>query len=232
MRFGVMTLIDNVPDARSGHLPTPHDRLREVIELAVPAEELDLDAFGVGERHGAPFLSSSPWGDPVFAANVIQPVANYARLTDRYRAHRAAYGHDPSAAVVVGSGGTLHAAADDRTARREFAPYYEAAVAARDVPGNNTPFRSPDEAADHGPALVGSPGRIVDKIVQQHAAYGHALQFLSVDSAGLLFHRRTEVPRLTAAEVLPQLRHDLPDTLPWPSAAVAPVPRPAPEAAR
>ncbi|MFD0168124.1 LLM class flavin-dependent oxidoreductase [Streptomyces decoyicus] len=362
MRFGVMTLIDNVPDALSGRLLTPHDRLQEVVELAVLAEELGFDAFGVGERHGAPFLSSSPpamlgaiaarthrirlfttvtvlssldpvrvaedyatvdqlsggrleltigkgnapepwrlfgrdpddqyalqeenyellrrlwseeqvtwsgrfrppldgattlprphqqpptvwhgsatsersvelaalWGDPVFAANVIQPVANYAKLIGHYRARWADYGHDPSAALV-GSGGTLYAAADDRTARREFAPYYEAAVAARDVPGNNTPFRSLDDAADHGPALVGSPARIADKILQQHAAYGHALQFFSVDSAGLPFPRKADVLRLTAAEVLPQLRHELPDALPWPSAAAAPVPRPVTEAVR
>ncbi|MGW1375871.1 LLM class flavin-dependent oxidoreductase [Streptomyces sp. NPDC002446] len=358
MRFGVMTLIDNVPDALSGHLLTPHDRLQEVLELAVLAEELGFDAFGVGERHGAPFLSSSPpavlgaiaartrrirlfttvtvlstldpvrvaedyatvdqlsggrleltigkgnapepwhlfgrdpddqyalqeenyellrrlwseeqvtwsgrfrpalrdatalprpyqqpptvwhgsatsersvelaalWGDPVFAANVIQPVADYAKLIDHYRARWADYGHDPAAALVA-AGGTLYAAADDRTARREFAPYYQAAVAARDVPGNNTPFRTLDDAADHGPALVGSPGRIAAKIREQHAAYGHALQFFSVDSAGLPFARRAEVLRLTAAEVLPRLRDELPDPLPWPSAAPAPVP----EAAR
>ncbi|MFJ6751184.1 MULTISPECIES: LLM class flavin-dependent oxidoreductase [unclassified Streptomyces] len=362
MRFGVMTLIDNVPDARSGHLLTPYERFREVIELAVLAEELGYDAFGVGERHGAPFLSSSPpavlgaiaarthrirlfttvtvlstldpvrvaedyatvdqlsggrleltigkgnapepwhlfgrdpdnqyalqeenyellrrlwseeqvtwsgdhrpplrgatvlprphqqpptiwhgsatsersvelaalWGDPIFAANAVQPVANYARLTDHYRERWEDYGHDPSAALV-GSGGTLYAAGDDRTAREEFAPYYEAAVAARDVPGNNTPFRTLDDAVDHGPVLVGSPERITDKILQQHYAYGHALQFFSVDSAGLPFSRKADVLRLTAAEVLPQLRHELPDPLLWPAAPAAPLPPLATEAAR
>jgi alkanesulfonate monooxygenase SsuD/methylene tetrahydromethanopterin reductase-like flavin-dependent oxidoreductase (luciferase family) len=362
MRFGVMTLIDNVPDARSGHLLTPYERFREVVELAVLAEELGFDAFGVGERHGAPFLSSSPpavlgaiaarthrirlfttvtvlstldpvrvaedyatvdqlsggrleltigkgnapepwhlfgrdpdeqyalqeenyellrrlwseeqvtwsgshrpplreatalprpyqqpptiwhgsatsersvelaalWGDPVFAANAIQPVADYARLIDHYRARWEDYGHDPSAALV-GSGGTLYAAEDDATARREFAPYYEAAVAARNVPGNNTPFRTLADAADHGPMFIGSPERITDKILHQHQAYGHALQFFSVDSAGLPFHRRADVLRLTAAEVLPQLRHELPDPLPWPAAPTAGLPPLAAEAAR
>ncbi|MCB5909874.1 LLM class flavin-dependent oxidoreductase [Streptomyces pinistramenti] len=351
MRFGVMTLIDHVPDALSGHLISPSERFREVIELAVLAEELGFDAFGVGERHGPPFLSSSPpavlgaiaarthrirlfttvtvlstldpvrvaedyatvdqlsggrlemtigkgnapepwalfgrdpgdqyalqeenyellrrlwseekvtwsgsfrpplgevttlprpyqrppavwhgsatsersvelaalWGDPLFSANAIQPVANYARLIDRYRARWAAYGHDPSAALV-GSGGTLYAAADDRTARREFGPYYETAVAGRDVPGNNTPFRTVDDAADHGPAFIGSPGRIADKIRHQHDAYGHALQFFSVEVAGLPFARKADVLRLTAAEVLPTLRHELPDTLAWPNPSVA-----------
>ncbi|MEU9116347.1 LLM class flavin-dependent oxidoreductase [Streptomyces sp. NPDC048483] len=362
MRFGVMTLIDNVPDALSGRLLSPSERLREVVELAVLAEELGYDAFGVGERHGPPFLSSSPpavlgaiaarthrirlfttvtvlstldpvrvaedyatvdqlsggrleltigkgnapepwhlfgrdvadqyalqeenyellrrlwseekvtwsgrfrppleevtvlprpyqrpptvwhgsatsersvelaalWGDPLFAANAIQPVANYARLIDHYRARWEAYGHDPAAAVV-GSGGILYAAPDDHTARREFAPYYEAAVAARDVPGNNTPFRTLDDAADHGPMLVGSPGRITDKILQQHYAYGHTLQFFSVESAGLPFHRKADVLRLTAAEVLPQLRAELPDPPAWPAVPTPVLPPLTPQAAR
>ncbi|WP_399093093.1 LLM class flavin-dependent oxidoreductase [Streptomyces sp. BBFR2] len=348
MRFGVMTLIDHTPDARSGYLVPPAERFREVVQLAVLAEELGFDAFGVGERHGPPFLSSSPpavlgaiaarthrirlfttvtvlstldpvrvaedyatvdqlsggrleltigkgnapepwalfgrdsaeqyalqeenyellrrlwseeqvtwsgsfrppltdattlprphqqpptvwhgsatsersvelaalWGDPLFSANAIQPVPRYAALIDRYRARWEAYGHDPAAALV-GSGGTLYAAADDRTARREFAPYYESAVAARNVPGNNTPFRTVDEAADHGPMFIGSPDRIAGKIAEQHRAYGHALQFFSVDTAGLPFARRADVLRLTAAEVLPQLRHALPDPLDWPYA--------------
>jgi hypothetical protein len=46
--------------------------------------------------------------------------------------------------AVVGSAGTLYAAADDNTARREFAPYYEATVAARDVPGNAAAHRPPE----------------------------------------------------------------------------------------
>ncbi|MGP8302798.1 hypothetical protein ACTPOK_33660 [Streptomyces inhibens] len=40
-----MTLIDNVPDAVSGHLLTSHDRLRGVVELTVPAEELWFASF-------------------------------------------------------------------------------------------------------------------------------------------------------------------------------------------
>ncbi|WP_052867558.1 LLM class flavin-dependent oxidoreductase [Streptomyces niger] len=345
MRFGVMTLIDNVPDAVSGRLLTPHRRLQEVVELAVLAEELGYDAVGVGERHGPPFLASSPatvlgaiaarthrirlfttvtvlstldpvrvaeeyatvdqlsggrlelmigkgnapepwalfgrdpadrydlheenyellhrlwseekvtwsgrfrppltdattlprpyrrpptvwhgsatsersadfaavWGDPLFTANVIQPVADYARLIDHYRERWAEYGHDPSAALV-GAGGTLYVAPSDRAAREEFAPYYEAAVAARDVPGNNTPYRRLDDAAAHGPALVGSPDRVIDKILQQHAAYGHAVQFFGVESAGLPFARKAEVLRLAADQVLPALRKEAPDTLPW-----------------
>lgn len=53
-----------------------------------------------------------------------------------------------------------------------------------------------------------------------------------MDSAGLPFPRKADVLRLTAAEVLPQLRHELPDALPWPSAAAAPVPRPVTVAVR
>lgn len=345
MRFGVMTLIDNVPDAVSGRSCSPHQRLREVVELAELAEELGFDAFGVGERHGAPFLSSSPatvlgaiasrtrtirlfttvtvlstldpvrvaedyatvdqlsggrlelmigkgnapepwqlfdrnpeaqyelqeesyellrrlwqgervtwsgrfrpplqeattvprphqqppviwhgsatsersadlaalWGDPLFTANVIQPVENYARLIRYYRARWAEYGHSPTAAVV-GAGGQLYLAPQDALARRVFRPYYEAAVAARDVPGNNTPFRTLEEMAEQGPALVGSPARVLEKLGQQHQAYGHDLQLFTVDTGGLPYAARARTLELAASEVLPVARRELPDRLPW-----------------
>ncbi|WP_310727557.1 LLM class flavin-dependent oxidoreductase [Streptomyces sp. N2A] len=204
MRFGVMTLIDNVPDALSGRLLSPHDRLREVVELAVLVEELGFDAFGVGERHGAPFLSSSP---PAVLGAI-------AARTHRIRLF--------TTVTVLSTLDPVRVAEDYATVDQLSGGRLELAI------GNNTPFRTLDEAADHGPALVGSPARIVDKILSQHLAYGHALQFFSVDSAGLPFARKAEVLRLAAAEVLPQLRHELPDPLPWPS----PAPAGAAEAAR
>ncbi|UKY49315.1 LLM class flavin-dependent oxidoreductase [Streptomyces inhibens] len=142
-----MTLIDNVPDAESGHLLTPHDRLREVVELASLAEELGFDAlptFGRREHRIQPFTPSP----------CCPPSTHYG-------------------------------------SRRTMPP----------------PTSSP-------------------------AAGWHALQFFSVDSAGLPFHRKAEALRLTTAEVLPQLRHEPPDALPWPSAAAPPVPSPATEGIR
>ena len=60
MKFLLITLITHTPDPVSGEKKSPADRLRDVIESAVLAEELGFDGFAVGERHEDPFISSSP----------------------------------------------------------------------------------------------------------------------------------------------------------------------------
>ncbi|GIH93495.1 LLM class flavin-dependent oxidoreductase [Planobispora siamensis] len=54
MKFLAITLI-----AHDGRTSTT-ERLREVVDNAILAEELGFDGFGVGERHERPFISSSP----------------------------------------------------------------------------------------------------------------------------------------------------------------------------
>src|SRR6478735_8385408 len=67
MKFLLLTLIAHHPDPVSGEKKSPADRLREVVDSAVLAEELGFDGFAVGERHEDPFISSSP---PVVLSNI------------------------------------------------------------------------------------------------------------------------------------------------------------------
>lgn len=60
MKFLVLTLITHVPDPVTGVQISTHDRLRQVVDQAVQAEELGFDGYAVGERHERPFISSSP----------------------------------------------------------------------------------------------------------------------------------------------------------------------------
>ncbi|MDQ0920281.1 LLM class flavin-dependent oxidoreductase [Paenibacillus sp. V4I5] len=60
MKFALFSLLMNIPNAVSGETLTTQQKFENVLKQAVLAEELGLDAYGVGERHGAPFLSSSP----------------------------------------------------------------------------------------------------------------------------------------------------------------------------
>ncbi|MFD0262013.1 LLM class flavin-dependent oxidoreductase [Kitasatospora indigofera] len=60
MRFTVSSLVSNGPDPVSGVRRTPHEKLHNVIDQAVTAEQLGYEGYGVGERHGAPFLSPAP----------------------------------------------------------------------------------------------------------------------------------------------------------------------------
>ncbi|EOM78006.1 LLM class flavin-dependent oxidoreductase [Rhodococcus rhodnii] len=67
MKFLLMSLIPDQADPVTGARLSPADRLREVVDTAVTAEELGYDGFAVGERHEHPFLSSSP---PVVLSNI------------------------------------------------------------------------------------------------------------------------------------------------------------------
>ncbi|MGD0603740.1 MAG: LLM class flavin-dependent oxidoreductase [Streptosporangiaceae bacterium] len=60
MKFVAATRITHLPDPITGTVMSTTDRLRDVIDSAVRAEELGFDGFGVEERHGRPFISSSP----------------------------------------------------------------------------------------------------------------------------------------------------------------------------
>ncbi len=58
--IGIFTFGDHGPDPVTGRTPTPAERLRQVVEEAVLAEQVGLDVFGVGEHHRADFLISAP----------------------------------------------------------------------------------------------------------------------------------------------------------------------------
>jgi alkanesulfonate monooxygenase SsuD/methylene tetrahydromethanopterin reductase-like flavin-dependent oxidoreductase (luciferase family) len=60
MKFVLFDLMGNHLNPVTGERFTAHERIQQVINQAVFAESLGFDGYGVGERHGAPFLSSSP----------------------------------------------------------------------------------------------------------------------------------------------------------------------------
>src|SRR5690625_7985139 len=62
MKFLLLTLIVHAPDPITGRQVSTQQRLQDVVEQAVVAEELGYDGFAVGERHERPFISSSPPG--------------------------------------------------------------------------------------------------------------------------------------------------------------------------
>src|SRR3954463_2235480 len=59
MKFIVSNLVSNTPNAVTGETLTEQEKFQRLLKRAVLAEELGYDGYGVGERHGAPFLSSS-----------------------------------------------------------------------------------------------------------------------------------------------------------------------------
>ncbi|MFD0694710.1 LLM class flavin-dependent oxidoreductase [Paenibacillus sp. GCM10027628] len=60
MKFALFSLVMNLPNAVTGETLTVQQKFQNILNQATLAEELGFDAYGVGERHGSPFLSSSP----------------------------------------------------------------------------------------------------------------------------------------------------------------------------
>jgi alkanesulfonate monooxygenase SsuD/methylene tetrahydromethanopterin reductase-like flavin-dependent oxidoreductase (luciferase family) len=78
MKFLLLTLITHHPDPVSGVKVSPAERLRDVVENAVLAEELGFDGFAVGERHEDPFISSSP---PVVLSHIAARTSTIGLFT-------------------------------------------------------------------------------------------------------------------------------------------------------
>ena len=155
------------------------------------------------------------WGDPIVSANAFQPRENYLALIDHYRERYAAHGHDPALAFVGSGSGGLFLADTTERAIEEYRPFYEGAVAlsAKNTDGTAgvgkvTSFPTIEEAVERGPALVGSPARVAEKILDYHGAYGHDLQSVSINHV-LDVERQRDVLRRFAEEVVPVVRREV-----------------------
>ncbi|MBD8006272.1 LLM class flavin-dependent oxidoreductase [Bacillus norwichensis] len=60
MEIGITTFVETTPDPKTGKVISHAERLREVVEEIVLADEVGLDVFGVGEHHREDFAASSP----------------------------------------------------------------------------------------------------------------------------------------------------------------------------
>lgn len=153
------------------------------------------------------------WGDPLFSANAIQPRRNYKVLIDHYRAEYARHGHDPRYAYVGSGSGGIFLADTTQEAKEAYGPVYEGLVrTGLNVPGNTTPFRDIDHAVAEGPALVGSPAQVIDKILSYHESYGHDIQSISLPTT-LPFEEQLRILERLSTEVIPAVRKAAPTTL-------------------
>ncbi|GAA3806901.1 LLM class flavin-dependent oxidoreductase [Cellulomonas soli] len=158
-------------------------------------------------------------GEPIVSANAFQPRENYKILIDRYREQLVAHGHDPAVGYVGSGSGGLFLADTTEQATEEYREVYEA-FAQRGVvrhggdqrPGKASSFTTIEDAVDRGPALVGSPERVAEKILDYHRAYGHDLQSVSLNPV-LPYEQQHDVLRRFAEEVVPLVRREVSTTL-------------------
>lgn len=60
MELGVYTFGELTRDPATGHMLSPTQRLRDLIEEVELADQVGLDVFGLGEHHRADYMVSAP----------------------------------------------------------------------------------------------------------------------------------------------------------------------------
>lgn len=58
--IGVYSFVELTPDPRTGVLVSPAERMQNLLETIVLADQVGLDVFGIGEHHRPDFVSSAP----------------------------------------------------------------------------------------------------------------------------------------------------------------------------
>ncbi|WP_243300345.1 LLM class flavin-dependent oxidoreductase [Bacillus litorisediminis] len=60
MEIGLSTFVETTPDVETGKVISHAQRIREVVEEIVLADQVGLDVFGVGEHHREDYAASAP----------------------------------------------------------------------------------------------------------------------------------------------------------------------------
>ncbi|HLU21642.1 MAG TPA: LLM class flavin-dependent oxidoreductase [Bacillaceae bacterium] len=60
MEIGISTFVETTPDVKTGKVVSHAQRIREVVDEIVLADEVGLDVFGVGEHHREDYAASAP----------------------------------------------------------------------------------------------------------------------------------------------------------------------------
>ena len=162
---------------------------------------------------------AAKWGDPLFSANVTNPVEPYAALVRYYRECWAGYGRDPEDALVGAGTAGYYGAKTSQDAIATYRPIFEARLAAFRSRGIAPVFHSLEDAIERSSVLVGSPQQIIEKVHRYHAQLGHEVLHVSADGAGLTPAQHRATLELFQSEIAPVLRREIPSR-PFPPAPV------------
>ncbi|MFC0436965.1 LLM class flavin-dependent oxidoreductase [Kutzneria buriramensis] len=155
------------------------------------------------------------YGDPLFSANVTNPIEPYAALVRHYRERWEFYGHDP-ADVVVGAGTAgYYSTPRSQDAIDAYRPVFEASLALQQRLGLTPVFTTLEDFVERSSALIGSPEQVIDKVHRYHERLGHTVLHLHADAGGLTDAQHRESLELFQRDIAPVLRKDIPDP-PWP----------------
>lgn len=154
------------------------------------------------------------YGDPLFSANVTNPIEPYAELVRYYRERWVHHGHDP-ADIVVGAGSAgYYAARRSQDAIEAYRPVFEGHLAFQRQLGLTPVFATLEDFVERSSALIGSPQQVIEKVHRYHAAFGHSVLHLHADAGGLTDTQHRDSLALFQSDIAPTLRREIPDP-PW-----------------
>ncbi|HEX9999577.1 MAG TPA: LLM class flavin-dependent oxidoreductase [Actinoplanes sp.] len=150
------------------------------------------------------------FGDPLFSANVTNPIEPYAELVRYYRERWAHYGHDPADALVGAGSAGFYAARTSQEAIETYRPIFDARLEFFRRAGVEPVFRTLSDAIERSSILVGSPQQIIEKVHRYHAEFGHQVMHLHADGDGLTDKQHRATLELFQEEIAPVLRREIP----------------------
>jgi alkanesulfonate monooxygenase SsuD/methylene tetrahydromethanopterin reductase-like flavin-dependent oxidoreductase (luciferase family) len=167
---------------------------------------------------------AAKWGDPLFSANVTNPIEPYAELIRYYRERWEFYGHDPDDALVGAGTAGYYAARTSQQAIETYRPIFDARAAFIRSLGVEPVFPTLEDAIERSSALIGSPQQIIDKVHRYHERFGHEVMHLQADADGLTDDQHRTSLELFQSDIAPVLRREIPSR-PFPSAEAVPTGR-------
>ncbi|WP_030456397.1 LLM class flavin-dependent oxidoreductase [Herbidospora cretacea] len=177
-------------------LPRPFQQpIRVWHGSATSRESVDLAAF---------------YGDPLFSANVSNPVEPYAELVAYYRERWEHHGRDPKDVVVGAGTAGYYSAPKSQDAIETYRPIFDARLKFFAARGLDPVFHDLEDAIERSSILVGSPQQIIDKVHRYHDRLGHEVTHISAEAEGLSDAQHRASLELFQAEIAPVLRAEIP----------------------
>jgi alkanesulfonate monooxygenase SsuD/methylene tetrahydromethanopterin reductase-like flavin-dependent oxidoreductase (luciferase family) len=149
---------------------------------------------------------AAAYGDPLFSANVTNPIQPYAELIDYYRERWAFHGRDPKKARVGAGSAGFYVARNSQEAIETYRPIFEKRIATFRSVGVEPVFPTLEDAIERSSILVGSPQQLIDKIHRYHDRFGHEVMHLAADGDGLTDKQHRAALELFQSDVAPAVR--------------------------
>ncbi|MFJ3717925.1 LLM class flavin-dependent oxidoreductase [Streptomyces sp. NPDC090057] len=151
------------------------------------------------------------YGDPLFSANVTNPIEPYAELIHYYRERWEHYGHDPAQTAVGAGTAGICVAPTSQEALAAYRPIFEADLAFFKQAGLPVVFETLEDFVERSSALIGSPQQVIDKVHRYHEQFGHTVLHVPADAGGLTDVQHRASLELFQSEVAPVLRRGIPN---------------------